>query len=110
MECSLRFATASMGLRWRIRGFNFHLPMYTMLCWPCANPRYPPPQAIEAELEELKAQSKVIRVLVHTQIKKINNWGQKKSHMLEVQVSHPAAMPQLHLLAALPTAMTAACT
>jgi ribosomal protein L3 len=52
-----------------------------------------PLQAIEAELEELKAQSKVIRVLVHTQIKKINNWGQKKSHMLEVQVSHRAALP-----------------
>jgi ribosomal protein L3 len=70
----------------------------------------PPLQAIEAELEELKAQSKVIRVLVHTQIKKINNWGQKKSHMLEVQVSAHAATLQLHLLAALLTPVTAACT
>ena len=69
-----------------------------------------PLQAIEAELEELKAQSKVIRVLVHTQIKKINNWGQKKSHMLEVQVSHYNAAPQLHLRAALLTAAAAACT
>jgi ribosomal protein L3 len=47
-------------------------------------------QSIEAELEELKAQCKVIRVLVHTQIKKVSNWGQKKAHMLEVQVSRRA--------------------
>ena len=77
--------------------------------WACGSPQYPAPQAIEAELEELRAQSKVIRVLVHTQIKKINNWGQKKSHMLEVQVSAHAAAPQLHLRAALPPAATAAC-
>lgn len=45
-----------------------------------------PQGTIEAELEELKAQCKAIRVLVHTQIKKVSNWGQKKAHMLEVQV------------------------
>jgi large subunit ribosomal protein L3e len=42
---------------------------------------------IEAELEELKKHSTVVRVLVHTQIKKISNWGQKKAHMLEVQIN-----------------------
>ncbi len=42
--------------------------------------------SIQSELEQLKKQCKVIRVLVHTQIKKISNWGQKKAHMLEVQV------------------------
>lgn len=50
---------------------------------------------IEAELEELKAQCKVIRVLVHTQIKKVSNWGQKKAHMLEVQVSGRSPARQL---------------
>jgi Ribosomal protein L3 len=65
-------------------------------------------QTIEAELEELKAQCKVIRVLVHTQIKKVSNWGQKKSHMLEVQVSHCATTPRPCLLVARLTLATAA--
>ena len=43
-------------------------------------------KAVEAELEALKAHATVIRVLAHTQIKKINNWGQKKSHLMEIQV------------------------
>lgn len=41
---------------------------------------------VQAELEELKKQSSVIRVIAHTQIKKVSNWGQKKAHLLEVQV------------------------
>jgi len=42
---------------------------------------------IQAELEELKKQSTAIRVIAHTQIKKVSNWGQKKAHLLEVQVN-----------------------
>lgn len=42
--------------------------------------------SVQAELEELKKQSSVIRVIAHTQIKKVSNWGQKKAHLLEVQV------------------------
>ena len=41
---------------------------------------------VQAELEELKKQSSMIRVIAHTQIKKVSNWGQKKAHLLEVQV------------------------
>ncbi len=63
--------------------------------------------AIEAELEELKQHSTVIRVLVHTQIKKISNWGQKKAHMLEVQVGACLSSPTLSrlLLQAVPRSM-----
>ena len=43
-------------------------------------------KAVEAEIDALKAHATVIRVLAHTQIKKINNWGQKKSHLMEIQV------------------------
>ena len=45
--------------------------------------------AVEAELEAMKAQATVVRVLAHTQIKKINNWGQKKAHLMEIQVGLP---------------------
>jgi len=41
---------------------------------------------IEAELEQLKKHCTVIRVLAHTQIRKLN-LGQKKAHMAEIQVN-----------------------
>lgn len=41
---------------------------------------------IDAELEELKKHSKVIRVLAHTQVKKVAI-GQKKAHLMEIQVN-----------------------
>lgn len=49
----------------------------------------------QGELEELKKQSTVIRVIAHTQIKKVSNWGQKKAHLLEVQVC--AYVPRSHV-------------
>ena len=81
------------------RGLQLHHASCAAAALPCANfcvPESKPAchvlQSIEAELEELKAQSKAIRVLVHTQIKKVSNWGQKKAHMLEVQVSRPCLL------------------
>ena len=53
-----------------------------MLCWL----RQRRCGGTQGELEELKKQSTVIRVIAHTQIKKVSNWGQKKAHLLEVQV------------------------
>jgi len=41
---------------------------------------------IEAELEALKKNCVVIRVLAHTQIRKLN-LGQKKAHLIEIQVN-----------------------
>ena len=43
-------------------------------------------KAIEAELEAMKKNATVVRVLAHTQIRKVANWGQKKAHVLEIQV------------------------
>ena len=42
-------------------------------------------KSIEEELGVLKKHCTVIRVLVHTQIKKIG-FGQKKAHLAEIQV------------------------
>ena len=42
-------------------------------------------EAIQADLEEIKANCCVVRVLVHTQIKKIG-YGQRKAHLSEIQV------------------------
>ena len=44
-------------------------------------------KSIEADLEQLRKQATVIRVLVHTQIGKIN-FGQKKAHLAEIQVHY----------------------
>lgn len=43
-------------------------------------------KSIEADLEQLRKQATVIRVLVHTQIGKIG-FGQKKAHLAEIQVN-----------------------
>ncbi|KAI8469011.1 MAG: ribosomal protein L3 component of cytosolic 80S ribosome and 60S large subunit [Monoraphidium minutum] len=43
-------------------------------------------KAIEAELEQLKKHCTVIRVLAHTQVRKLP-LGQKKAHLMEVQVN-----------------------
>eukprot|EP00873_Tetraselmis_striata_P028338 jgi/Tetstr1/448602/TSEL_035851.t1 len=43
-------------------------------------------KAIEAELEQLKKHCAVVRVIAHTQIKKINI-GFKKAHCMEIQVN-----------------------
>ena len=55
-------------------------------------------KAIEAELEAMKKNATVVRVLAHTQIRKVANWGQKKPHVLEIQVRrwhfhYPAVLP-----------------
>lgn len=42
-------------------------------------------KSIQADLEQLRKQSTVIRLLVHTQIGK-TNFGQKKAHLAEIQV------------------------
>ena len=44
------------------------------------------PQDIEAEIERMKSDCQVIRVIAHTQIKKIG-LRQKKAHMMEVQIN-----------------------
>lgn len=46
-------------------------------------------KSIQADLEQLRKQATVIRLLVHTQIGKIG-FGQKKAHLAEIQV--PACM------------------
>lgn len=43
-------------------------------------------KSIQADLEQLRKQATVIRLLVHTQIGKIG-FGQKKAHLAEIQVS-----------------------
>ena len=50
------------------------------------------PQDIEAELERIKQGATVVRVLMHTQIRKVKT-GQKKAHVMEVQINggDPAA-------------------
>ncbi|RRR13539.1 50S ribosomal protein L3, partial [Enterobacter hormaechei] len=50
---------------------------------------------IEAELEQLKKHCCVIRVLAHTQVKKMN-WGQKKAHLMEIQVSGGSAADKVN--------------
>ena len=42
-------------------------------------------KAIEAELASLKKHCTVIRILAHTQVKKLS-FGQKKAHLIEIQV------------------------
>ena len=42
-------------------------------------------KSIQADLEQLRKQATVIRLLVHTQIGKIG-FGQKKAHLAEIQV------------------------
>ena len=42
-------------------------------------------KGVEEELNQLKKNCSVIRVLAHTQITKIN-YGQKKAHLAEIQV------------------------
>lgn len=48
--------------------------------------KYTEGKGITEQLEHLKKHSIVIRVLVHTQISKIG-FGQKKAHMMEIQVA-----------------------
>jgi large subunit ribosomal protein L3e len=48
---------------------------------------------IEAELEELKKHCTVIRVLAHTQIRKLN-LGQKKAHLIEIQARPLPSLPR----------------
>lgn len=43
-------------------------------------------KAIDAELAQLKKHCTVIRVLAHTQVRKLN-LGQKKAHLIEIQVN-----------------------
>lgn len=42
---------------------------------------------LAAELEELKKHCSVIRVLAHTQVRKVPQVGQKKAHIMEIQVN-----------------------
>jgi len=43
--------------------------------------------SIQAELEELKKHCSVIRVIAHTQVRKVKNLKQKKAHLMEIQVN-----------------------
>ena len=54
-------------------------------------------EAISADLEEIKANCAVVRVLVHTQIKKIG-YGQRKAHLSEIQVGIPLKREPASLL------------
>ncbi|KAH9330543.1 hypothetical protein KI387_002651 [Taxus chinensis] len=42
---------------------------------------------IQAELEKMKKYASVIRVLAHTQVKKMKGLKQKKAHLMEIQVN-----------------------
>jgi len=53
-------------------------------------------KAIDAELEQLKKHCCVIRVLAHTQIKKVPV-GQKKAHLMEIQVSLCSCIAVMHI-------------
>merc|ERR1711871_633151 len=44
------------------------------------------PQEIEAELEKIKQGASVVRVIMHSQIRKVKT-GQKKAHVMEVQIN-----------------------
>ena len=48
----------------------------------------------------MKKNVTVVRVLAHTQIRKVANWGQKKPHVLEIQVRGGAGCGEVayHLL------------
>jgi len=43
--------------------------------------------SIQSELEELKKHCSVIRVIAHTQVRKVKNLKQKKAHLMEIQVN-----------------------
>ncbi|MED6161395.1 60S ribosomal protein L3 [Stylosanthes scabra] len=42
---------------------------------------------IESQLEKLKKYATVIRILAHTQIRKMKGLKQKKAHLMEIQVN-----------------------
>ena len=42
---------------------------------------------IEAELAQMKKHCTTIRVLAHTQVRKLTGLGQKKAHLIEIQVN-----------------------
>jgi len=44
-------------------------------------------KAIEAELAQMKKHCTTIRVLAHTQVRKLTGLGQKKAHLIEIQVN-----------------------
>ena len=54
--------------------------------------KYTDGKGITEQLEQLKKHSIVIRVLAHTQISKIG-FGQKKAHMMEIQVGQRISAP-----------------
>ena len=43
--------------------------------------------SIDKELDELRKNCDVIRVIAHTQVRKVKNLKQKKAHMMEIQVN-----------------------
>jgi large subunit ribosomal protein L3e len=47
---------------------------------------------IEAELAQMKKHCTTIRVLAHTQIRKLGGLGQKKAHLIEIQVNGGASV------------------
>lgn len=50
-------------------------------------PNAPVPPPAQAGLEELKKHCSVIRVIAHTQVRKIHGLHQKKAHLMEIQVN-----------------------
>jgi large subunit ribosomal protein L3e len=49
-------------------------------------------KAIEAELAQMKKHCTTIRVLAHTQVRKLSGLGQKKAHLIEIQVNGGASV------------------
>ena len=43
--------------------------------------------SIEQDLEALKKSCDVVRVIAHTQVRKVKNLKQKKAHMMEIQIN-----------------------
>ena len=43
--------------------------------------------SIEKDLDELRKNADVVRVIAHTQVRKVKNLKQKKAHMMEIQVN-----------------------
>lgn len=55
-------------------------------------------KTIEAELENLKKSCNVVRALCHTQVHKIPNLGQKRAHLMEIQVNGGSVTDRVNLV------------
>lgn len=51
-------------------------------------------KSIDSELEQLKKHSDVLRIIAHTQVRRISNLGKKKADMMEIQVNGGSTMDE----------------